>query len=89
MYYAWDNCDVLNQFIEKKMNLLTNFPIFKNLFDKLLITLPNKELIRTKNSQFFFLYYIVKKNRRQKSAHDHKNHNTKNIFLFRLTLSWN
>lgn len=30
MYYAWDNCDVLNQFIEKKMNLLTNFPIFKN-----------------------------------------------------------
>lgn len=43
------------------MNLLTNFLIFKNLFDKLLITLPNKELIRTKNSQVFFLYYIVKK----------------------------
>lgn len=58
MYYAWDNCDVLNQFIEKKMNLLTNFPIFKNLFDKLLITLPNKELIRTKNSQFFFFFIL-------------------------------
>lgn len=59
MYYAWDNCDVLNQFIEKKMNLLTNFPIFKNLFDKLLITLPNKELIRTKNSQGFFFYITL------------------------------
>lgn len=62
MYYAWDNCDVLNQFIEKKMNLLTNFPNFKNLFDKLLITLPNKELIRTKNSQFFFFILHCKKN---------------------------
>lgn len=62
MYYAWDNCDVLNQFLEKKMNLLTNFPIFKNLFDKLLITLPNKELIRTKNSQvFFFILHCKKK----------------------------
>lgn len=54
MYYAWGNCDFLNQFIER-MNLLTNFPIFTNLFDKLLITLPNKEFtqIRKKFSVFY------------------------------------
>lgn len=28
MYYAWGHRDVLNQIIQR-MNLLTNFPIFK------------------------------------------------------------
>lgn len=29
MYYAWDNCDVLNQFIEKKNEFINQFPDFQ------------------------------------------------------------
>lgn len=45
---------VLNQFIQR-MNLLTNFPIFKDLFDKLLIICQIKILHKCeiKKYQFF------------------------------------
>lgn len=74
MYYAWGNCDFLNQFIER-MNLLTNFPIFKNLFDKLLITLPNKEFTQIRKK--FSVFYKKKKTDDRKLHMIIKNHNTK------------